>query len=292
MVFPENRRQGVFFLTNDTNLVSYSTRVSENRGFVFTKKRKLMKIYYGGFFTLMTCCSLVFGGDDFFTFTDALLKDHVRFGVVEQISVNLVAYNQWSRDPRYKKCIDILQQTDVSSLQGDEVKAFWINAYNVLAVKMVLDHYPVNSIKDVGSFFKPVWDRPVIRLRGRPYSLGEIEHKILRPMGDPRIHFAIVCASLSCPDIRPEAFDPARLDEQLDDQAQRFLSNRSKGLQIKGDTIYISAIFKWFEDDFTDKQGVIAFIEKYAPENMKTGQDRKIKYLPYDWSLNDLKRQE
>ena len=123
--------------------------------------------------------------------------------------------------------------------------------------------------------------------------MDEVEHKILRKMGDPRIHVAIVCASVSCPDIRTEAYTAERLNDQLDDHSRKFLANMGKGLRVdeKKKRIYLSSIFKWFEEDFVSQGGVISFVSKYvSPDRKKNLQDfgSNLKYLDYNWDLNEL----
>ena len=155
----------------------------------------------------------------------------------------------------------------------------------MLALKMVIEHYPLGSIKDIGSFFNPVWDRPAGKINGKTVSLGDIEHKILRPMGEPRIHLAIVCASVSCPDLRNEPYTAASLNTQLDEQARSFLNNENKGLRVSKKNIQISKIFNWFEEDFKQTGGVEAFIRRYRPNLADLSIDANI---PYDWSLNGI----
>ncbi len=111
---------------------------------------------------------------------------------------------------------------------GPGREAFMINLYNASTIKLVLDHYPVRSIRDIGHFWKGPWDQPVVRLWGLPTTLHFLENRVLRGMGDPRIHFAVNCASLGCPKLQSEAYEPAKLDEQLDHSAREFLADPSK----------------------------------------------------------------
>jgi hypothetical protein len=148
---------------------------------------------------------------------------------------------------------------------------------------MVIDHLPLTSIRDAGSLFSPVWKKPVGMLGGRMVTLDEIEHEILRPLGEPRIHFAIVCASLSCPDLRREAFTVPQLEAQLEDQTRRFLTNASKGLRVEGTQAQVSQIFDWFEEDFDSAGGVEAFVRRYRE---LPPQIRLRAAIPYDWNLN------
>ncbi len=150
----------------------------------------------------------------------------------------------------------------------------------------MIDNWPTTSIKNAGSFFSPVWDKPAGLLNGKIVSLSQIEHEILRPIGEPRIHLAIVCASVSCPDLRHEPYIAAKLNTQLDDQAKRFLNNSEKGLKIEKNVIHISKIFDWFEEDFKSRGGVKAFMQYYK----KDLPDLKFQAnIPYDWDINGLK---
>ena len=197
----------------------------------------------------------------------------------------LVDYQTLKDNSKLEAVYRQLETFPVDRLTSREEKmAFYINIYNILALKMVLDHWPVDSIKDAGNIFRPVWDKPVGKINGKTISLGEIEHKILRPMGEPRIHFAIVCASISCPDLRNEPYTAAKLNDQLDNQAQGFLNNGDKGLKVGKKDITISKIFDWFEDDFDRSGGVETFIRRYRPYLPKLSIDTSMKY---NWSLNE-----
>jgi Protein of unknown function, DUF547 len=195
-----------------------------------------------------------------------------------------------------------LGKVNVAALDRNAQLAHWINVYNVNTVATILEHYPVQSIRDIST-------DPVIRLNvfkkarvpvgGAMLSLNDVENeKIREGFKDPRIHFAINCAAKSCPPIRTEAFTGARLEAQLDDQTRAFL-NGPLGARFKrdGDTLIITTtkIMDWFGDDF-DRWGggKAAFIRKYVPADKQQliDQARKVKfeYDDYDWSLNDTKR--
>jgi hypothetical protein len=227
-----------------------------------------------------------------------LLRAHVRPGEVGGIRLNLVDYRAVKADPAYAEALAVLAGARVEALRGDaEREAFWINAYNLLAIKAVLDQYPTGSIKDGGSLFSPIWKKSIGGVGGTPHSLDAIEHGILRKaFREPRVHFAIVCASLSCPDLRPEPFAAARLGAQLDEQAAAFLGNPTKGLVpgADGRTARVSSIFKWFAGDFESSGGVAAFIRAKAASDVaariRTLTDAGLSYLDYDWSLNDTAR--
>jgi len=215
---------------------------------------------------------------------DALLAAYVAPGAKNGVELNLVDYAGLGRDPRFAMVVNAIEQWPLSELDGrEETLAFYINAYNVFAAKTVIEHLPVESIKDVGSVFKSVWKKPAGAIGGQVITLDDIEHERLRKMGEPRIHMAIVCASVSCPDLRTEAYRAERLDAQLDQQTQAFLDNTSKGLRLDGSTAHTTRIFDWFGEDFAAAGGVAAFIRRYhdLPEGTPIALD-----LPYDWSLN------
>ena len=175
----------------------------------------------------------------------------------------------------------------------EEKLAFWINVYNVFAVKIVADNYPVKSIKDVGGLFKSVWKVKAGIVGGREYTLHEIEHEILRKMEEPRIHAAIVCASISCPNLSIETFIPERINEQLDIQMKGFLANPKKGMRVETSgalkRLFLSPIFDWFKEDFESRGGVLKFIEPYVdPKHRQvfTNSSLSILYMDYNWSIN------
>ncbi len=214
-----------------------------------------------------------------------LLKKHVVLGMLDGTKLTTVNYQAVKTDPLFQQVIRQLSEFPVGRLANQQEQlAFYINAYNIYAIKMVVDHLPVESIKDIGSWISPVWKKDVGKLAGKVVSLDEIEHKILRPMGDPRIHMAIVCASVSCPDLRMEPFTASLLDKQLDEQALSFLNNSTKGLQVKGSRLSASKIFDWFGEDFDKQGGVVAFIRQYRPE---LPDNAKLVFgLEYNWKLN------
>ena len=184
----------------------------------------------------------------------------------------------------------------------DEKKAFWINAYNIEAIKLVLDHYPLkrslglqalrypaNSIQQIPD----VWNQEALTILGKKVSLNYIENEILRKeFQDPRIHFAIVCASLGCPVLRDEPYVFDLLDSQLNDAVTKFMRDPKKfnyGAYNNTFYFYLSPIFKWFKEDFEKAGGSIAFIKKYIPQNKSLPDSGKIQWLEYDWSLNEQK---
>lgn len=168
--------------------------------------------------------------------------------------------------------------------------AYWLNSYNAFTLQLVIRHYPVTSIKDIGKgltipFVNTVWDIPFIQIGEKTIDLNNLEHSVLRKeFDDPRIHFAIVCASKSCPYLRAEAYHPSFLDQQLEDQAIRFINDGIRN-QVTGSNVYISKIFKWYKGDFTKKTGLIDFLNQYS--KVAIPDHAEIKFLEYDWSLNE-----
>lgn len=169
---------------------------------------------------------------------------------------------------------------DFKTLPRKEILAYWINAYNAFTVKLIIDNYPVQSIKDI----KDPWDQKFIPINGELISLNDIEHEILRKMDEPRIHFAIVCASESCPKLLNEAYVADKLEEQLTNATKTFLNDNSKNI-ITSNQLELSKIFKWFTIDFKQQGSLIDFLNQYS--EVLISDDAKISYLEYNWDLND-----
>jgi hypothetical protein len=162
----------------------------------------------------------------------------------------------------------------------NEILAYYINSYNVHTLKKVIDNYPTKSIKNI----RNAWDDKFIVLGSKNISLSYIEHSILRKMNEPRIHFAINCASFSCPDLSNKPFLPQTLNSQLESVTKDFINDGSKNV-IEANEIKISEIFSWFSGDFKSKNtSLIDFINKYS--TIKIDEKAKVRYLDYNWSLN------
>jgi hypothetical protein len=224
--------------------------------------------------------SVTFAGTDLYS---ELLRLHVVDGRVQ--------YEAIAKDARFAKVIATLEATDVDKLKGAAVKAFWINAYNAFTIKAVIDAWPVRSIRDIAG--GQVWELKNIKVDGKVYSLNDIEHKILRPMGDPRIHFALVCAARSCPPLRSEAYTASDLERQLDEQGRVFLRDqRLNAFDVASRKARLSQIFEWFGSDFGSTTA--AFLQRIAPytdpttaSSLKGASARwTVSYIPYDWSIN------
>ncbi len=210
---------------------------------------------------------------------DPILKKRVVDGRVD--------YRALVADPKpladYLTQAGQISESEFKSWGEKRQLAFLINLYNASTLQLIVDHYPVKSIKEIKSLFKGPWDQKSVTLHGKSITLNELEHKIIRPQyHDPRVHMALVCAAKGCPILRSEPYTAEKLDKQLDDQSRRYLATPA-GLVIdrKKGTASISAIFKWYGGDFTS---VPSFVEKQSGESI-TGL--KIKYLRYDWSLNE-----
>ena len=212
-----------------------------------------------------------------------LLQRYVKNGVVDYQGFK----NEEATLDEYLK---ILENTRVDVLSRDEQFAFYVNAYNSWTIKLVLSGYPkIKSIKDLGNIFKTPWQKKIVRINGEVITLDDVEHKILRKkFRDPRVHFAVNCASKSCPPLISEPYRGSSLSQQLDDSTRAFINDPGSNY-LKGNKLYVSKIFKWFPEDFDDN--IVDFFLKYAEEDFKkeleARKDKiKIKYLHYDWSLN------
>jgi len=186
--------------------------------------------------------------------------------------------------------LDLLSQNhpNKKNWSRDEQLAYWINAYNAFTVKLVVDNYPVKSIKDIKKgvpFVNSVWDIKFIEIENATYDLNNIEHGIVRKQfDDPRIHAALNCASISCPILKNEAFTAERLEEQLEEQMKYFINNPVKN-KITSNELQLSKIMKWYKGDFTKKEKLIDFLNRYS--EVQIGTNVKIEYLDYNWNLNE-----
>jgi hypothetical protein len=206
---------------------------------------------------------------------DYLLKKYVD----EHGSVN---YKKWSKNKvSLNNYIKLLEQRPPEPYwDHNDSLAYFINAYNAITVKLILDNYPLESIRDL----KKPWDNTSLNLLSEKLTLNDIEHKILRKMKDPRIHFAINCASESCPNLLNEAYLASKVQNQLEEVTYSFINDFSKNSFSENELI-LSRIFLWFSKDFGSKKERVAFVKKYA--NEKFSENAKIKYSEYSWKLNE-----
>jgi len=222
----------------------------------------------------------------------AVLAEHVHAGEVDYTGLHA----DGAALDGYLKTLAAVDQAEYRRWSSDESLAFWINAYNAYTVKLILMHWPVQSIKDIGSLLKGPWKQafiPMQRLRGATITLDSVEHEILRPeFAEPRIHFAIVCASRSCPKLRAEAYRAGDLDRQLTGAAQGFLRDPMlNGWNPATRTLSLSPIFKWFRGDFDKAAGSLAgfvapFMAPAAAREIGGLPPPTIEFRDYDWSLN------
>lgn len=240
--------------------------------------------------------------DHSYSHYDALLKRFVSAGRVD--------YQGLKADPAVLNAFldrtAAVPEAQFNAWTETERLTFLINLYNAGTLKLIIDNYPLESIKDIGNFFKGPWDQPVVQLFGETITLDNVEHDIIRKQySEARIHLALVCAAKGCPTLRSEAYTPARLDQQLDDQSRIFLWSPA-GLRIdrQKQTVHVSSIFKWYGEDFIPgytpdagfeklnrtQKAVAHFCSRYLPPSqsdyLKAG-GYDMKYLDYDWSLNE-----
>ena len=210
-------------------------------------------------------------------------------------SVKLVRYNAVT--PQDKALLDsyikTLENTPIFTYSKAEQQAYWINLYNALTVQVILDNYPVKSIKEAygGVFKSGPWDKKLLTIEGKKVSLNDIEHTILRPIWkDSRVHFLVNCASIGCPDLLLKAITPDTYEAVADKSARDFI-NSARALSLEKDTLVLSSLFDWYGVDFgANTKEIIAYITKYAnaQSKAKLNNYKTISYT-YDWNLNEVR---
>jgi hypothetical protein len=205
----------------------------------------------------------------------------------------LVDYKGFIREkPKLEKYLKLLSENapDRKTWSKNEQLAYWINVYNAFTVKLIVDFYPTKSIRDLGPrikipLIKDVWHYKFFKIAGVEMSLDEVEHSILRKeFEEPRIHFAINCASVSCPPLLNEAFVVANLENQLTRVATAFINDPTRN-KISSQSAQLSSIFSWFKGDFTKKGTLIEFLNRYA--KVKLSPNSRITFMEYNWNLNE-----
>jgi hypothetical protein len=240
---------------------------------------------------------------------DGLLARHVAWSADGHVS--RVDYRGFAADrAALRDYLDRLSEADAAVYAGwsrPAQLAFLINAYNAFTIELVLGTYPnLVSIRDLGSWLRSPWQRRFFRLLGSERSLDDVEHRMIRAPGafdDPRIHFVVVCASIGCPALRPEAIAGARLDRQLDDSMGRFMADRSRNrYDPAARALQVSRLFDWYRGDFEKGMHGFTRIEDVfarhadaladAPADRQAIRERRVavRFLDYDWRLNDLSR--
>ncbi len=237
---------------------------------------------------------------------ERVLRAHVRQGQVDYAALQA----ERATLDGYLQELAALDAATLAGFSREQQLAFWINSYNALVLRTVVDRYPIKGRTLVGVAFpaNSIWQVPGAfgerrhRVAGRLLSLDDIEHRTIRPQfREPRVHVALVCAARSCPPLRPEPYRAATLEAQLDDQARVFMADRIRGLRLSSvaDALEVSTIFKWFGEDFAplgggDVQvGIRAFAARHAPaadaelSRRLAASRTKLRFLDYDWTLND-----
>ena len=217
---------------------------------------------------------------------DSLLRKYVN-------DKGMVDYKGFIQDSvKFNAYLDLLSKNHPNdkNWSRDESLAYWINAYNAFTIKLICMYYPVKSIKDIKkgiSFVSDTWTIDFIKIEGKTYNLNNIEHGIIRPkFNDPRIHFAVNCASKSCPPLLNEAYTGDKLNKQLDSQANIFINDGFRNKITSPTQASVSSIFSWFAGDFKKTApSVVDFINKYS--NTKLSKSVDLKYETYDWNLNE-----
>lgn len=196
---------------------------------------------------------------------------------------------------KLKKYLDYLASINPDELARNDAFAYYINLYNAATLDIVLDNYPgIESIKDIGGILGSPWKKDFIRLNGKSVSLDYIEHGILRPVYmDPRVHFAVNCASMGCPPLHGEPFEGATLDFTLDELTRNVMADPSQ-TRLEDEELFVNKVFDWFGGDWGSKQEKIGFVRQYAPKKLaakigKLGRQLNLEYSDWDWTLNDSK---
>jgi len=225
---------------------------------------------------------------------DAMLKEYVE----ADGHLNRVDYAAWKRESRdtLLSYITRMEQADVASLTRAEQYAYWVNLYNAVTVALILKHYPVDSIRDIdispGFFSNGPWGAKLVEIGGVKLSLDNIEHDILRVnWDDPRVHYAVNCASVGCPNLARDAYTGDKLDAQLDAAARAYIAS-PRGLRFDGGRATASKIYSWYDEDFGNSEaGVIAHMRRHAQGETaeRLAGLSSIDNYEYDWGLNDVR---
>lgn len=257
---------------------------------------KLASLCIRSFATLLICSTFcpVFAQENVHPDFD---HSHSRFGEIlseyvvvsgQRTSVKYQALKGSHEKLRlYLADVSLVSKADYETFSGEEKLAFLINAYNAFTLELITQHYPVQSIKDIGGWFSSPWKKDFFSLFGEKHTLDDIEHQMIRKWFDePRIHFALVCAARSCPPLKDSPYLAPELDNQLSEAAKNFLSDSGRNrFDPQSQTLYLSSIFKWYGSDFDPKYGSA---KEYVAQFFKIDhRTLSVSYLSYDWRLND-----
>jgi len=217
-----------------------------------------------------------------------LLKNNVKDGLANYKSIK-------EKPESLNSYLDTLEKVDEPTFNKwleKERLSYLINLYNAATIKLIVDNYPVKSIKDINKEGQGPWKLEVVNLFGKKISLDHLEHEIIRKnYNEPRVHFALVCAAVGCPKLPSQSFISSKLEEQLAERTRLFLSEKDKNfIDENQKTVYLSSIFDWFASDFNKTHGsVLGFVKEYLPseEAKKINSDYSLKFTEYDWNLNE-----
>ncbi|GIX43359.1 MAG: hypothetical protein KatS3mg129_3092 [Leptospiraceae bacterium] len=222
---------------------------------------------------------------DFYSYEyNIILKQYTKSSKFKNISYIGIDYKNQRVKTLISKVVNQIQNFDLQQLNTRQEKlAFYINLYNIYVIYIITQNYPLTSIMDLG---KNIFDKKIVNIKNYTYSLNEIEHTIIRKnFHEPRIHFALVCGAISCPDIRTELYTGKKLNYQLENQTKIFLS-LNKGLYIENNVLHLSSLFNWYKEDFGNSNShILKFIKRYR--NIKNIEE--IKFIPYYWDLNIIR---
>jgi len=230
-------------------------------------------------------------------------QTHARYGAVlsQFVKNGRVDYAGLQSAPQdldaYLNDLATITPEEFATWSRDNRLALLLNLYNARTLRLIIDHYPLKSIRNIGTLPGAAWRQLVVRFGGQIMALDHLETKIIRAdYNEPRIHFALVCAANGCPPLRSEPYIGNRLEEQLDDQAKQFLATGEKNrFDVEKNTLWLSPIFKWYKEDFTGKTGSLAaYVKPFLPQESRQALDRsskiKVRYTDYDWNLNEWTR--
>ena len=243
--------------------------------------------------TFISFCLISIGTLTQTTYAEGLSNELYENVLGSYVEEGLVDYAGLMSDPedlnKYLKQTSSVSKEAFNGWPTSEQLAFLINLYNAQTLDLIIEHYPVKSIKDIAKKSGGPWELPVVNLFGDKITLNALEHELIRKdYPEPRVHFALVCAAMGCPILINKPYNTSTLNDQLEDQTKLFLMDKEKNsIDTKKKTLMLSPIFDWFKKDFIAKSGsVIEFVNPYFDN--QANKKFKIKYTHYDWSLNDL----
>lgn len=249
------------------------------------------------FLVLLVFITSAAGADPQFDHTHQAWSQILNRSVIVNGLQSRVDYTTLKKDPtelaNYCRQLSSVSEPTFHAFSESQRLAFLINAYNAFTVQLIVKHFPVASIKNLGSLTQSVWDRPTLFLLGREQSLNDIEHTLIRKnFKEPRIHFALVCAALSCPRLAPTAYTADKLAQQLEQATRLFLTDPERNrYDTATQTLFLSKIFSWYAEDFKSMTGdVRQFVAPYFTLDPEVSIAQvRINYLPYNWGLNQVK---